>query len=63
MNTLKKFFTGLAKDEKGQTLIEYVLVLVIAVLAIVAIYNWSGIATSMGEALARIATCLGGGAC
>lgn len=63
MNTLKKFFTGLAKDEEGQTLIEYVLVLVIAVLAIVAIYSWSGVTDAITDALGRIATCLGGGAC
>lgn len=70
MNRLKNFFTGLvvmgfttAKDEKGQTLIEYVLVLVIAVLAIVAIYNWTGVATAIGAALTRISTCISGGSC
>lgn len=58
MSKLMSMMKNMMKDEKGQTLIEYILVLVIVVLAIVAIYLVSGIADNIDTALGKIATAL-----
>ncbi len=46
--------SGLAKSEKGQTLIEYVLVLVLVVLVLIAAYQSSNIAGAITNALSEI---------
>ncbi|MEE9613778.1 MAG: hypothetical protein V3W31_02350 [Thermodesulfobacteriota bacterium] len=56
MQKLREIFGRLfSRDEEGQTLIEYVLILVVVVLAIITAYNSSEIKQEISEALFEIA--------
>ncbi|MBI5598326.1 MAG: hypothetical protein HY890_01150 [Deltaproteobacteria bacterium] len=62
MDILRELFAKLAltldrgRDEEGQTLIEYVLVLVVVVLALLLIYKNSNLEDSISNALSKISS-------
>lgn len=54
-----KAIKRLLKDEGGQGLVEYALIIGLVVLVIYVAMNWSGVTTAVQALIGRIATALG----
>jgi len=65
MNSIGKFFRGLAIEEDGAQVVEYALIIaVVSIALVVALSGIAGNGTSpFGQFIARVTTCLTTGTC
>jgi Flp pilus assembly pilin Flp len=48
------------KNERGQTAVEYALMLAVVVIGLVTVALWSGLGTAIGSAVNKVATAISG---
>jgi Flp pilus assembly pilin Flp len=63
MNRFYAWATALvleAKDEEGQTFVEYALILAVVVVGVLLAVAWTGLGTAITTAIGRVTTAVGG---
>jgi len=60
MLTLHKLLARLDRDERGQTFVEYALVLVLVAVAVAVLAAWTNLDSAIGDALQSVADALTG---